>query len=69
MRVMPRLVRRLRALGRGAAQGGPVDHLEGDLDADARRICCIASFISRGCIWPEPEGEMTTLVRSGLRGP
>ncbi len=31
------------------------------------RFCCTASFIGRGCIWPEPEGEIATLVRSGLR--
>ena len=35
----------------------------------ARSISCIASFISCGCIWPEPEALIVTLQLQGLRGP
>ena len=28
-------------------------------------ICCTASFIAMGCIWPEPEVEMPTVMAHG----
>src|ERR1700752_198274 len=33
------------------------------------RFCWMNSFIGSGCIWPEPEGEISALSASGLPRP